>query len=116
MEVLRTDVAIIGGGLGACAAALGVFLPCYLFVIIPARYFRKAAKNPKVNAFVNGVTAAASGAIVGAVLVLGHRAIVDIPTVLIAVLSLVAMLKIKNVREPAIIAAAAIVGMLVKTI
>ena len=26
-----------------CAAALGVFLPCYLFVVIPAPYFRRFA-------------------------------------------------------------------------
>ena len=44
------------------AAALGVFLPCYLFVIIPAPYFRRFAKNPQVKAFVDGVTSAATGA------------------------------------------------------
>src|SRR5205807_2275261 len=63
-------VAFIGylaaGPLGASLAALGVFLPCYLFVIIPATYFRRSVTNPSVKAFVNGVTAAATGAIAGA--------------------------------------------------
>ena len=30
--------------------------PCYLFVIIPASYFRRFADNPRVKAFVDGVS------------------------------------------------------------
>ena len=69
-------------------AALGVFLPCYLFVIIPAPYFRRAVADPRVKAFVDGVTAAATGAIAGAAFVLGRRAIVDVPTAAIALADL----------------------------
>jgi len=105
---------LVAGPLGAVAAAFGVFVPCYFFVIIPARYFRKAAQNPRVKAFVNGVTAAATGAIVGAVIVLGRRALVDIPTVLIAVVTMAVILKVKKVPEPAIIVVAGIIGMLLK--
>src|SRR5262249_39628978 len=56
---------LVAGPLGALCAAIGVFLPCYLFVIIPAPYFRRFAKNPQIKAFVGGVTAAATGAIAG---------------------------------------------------
>src|SRR5256885_12106268 len=55
--------------------SLGTFLPCYLFVVIPAPYFRRFARNTSVRAFVDGVTAAATGAIAGAAFVLGRRAI-----------------------------------------
>jgi chromate transporter len=106
---------LVAGPLGAVAAAVGVFLPCYLFVIIPARYFRKAAQNPKVKAFVNGVTAAATGAIAGAVIVLGRRALVDVPTVLIAVATLAVLLKVKKVPEPLIIAASGVIGILLRS-
>jgi chromate transporter len=64
-------VAFIGylaaGPAGAFMAALGVFLPCYLLVVIPARYFRRAVHDPRVKLFVDGVTVAAAGAIAGAV-------------------------------------------------
>src|SRR5207248_3996521 len=75
---------LVAGPLGASAAALGVFLPCYLFVVIPAPYFRRFAGHAGVKAFVDGVTGAATGAIAGAAIVLGRRAIVDVSTVLIA--------------------------------
>src|SRR5882724_4543109 len=75
---------LVAGMFGGLSAAAGVFLPCYLFVILPAPYFKRLAKNPWIAAFVEGVTAAATGAIAGAAIVLGRRAIVDPPTVAIA--------------------------------
>ena len=67
---------------GAVAAAVGVFLPVYLFVVIPFPFFDRISANAKVKAFVAGVTAAASGTIAGACFVLARRAIVDVPTLL----------------------------------
>ena len=49
----------------------------------PRRTTRVSPDNPRLKAFVDGVTAAATGAIAGAVYVLARRAIVDVPTVLI---------------------------------
>ena len=46
---------LVAGLLGATAAALGVFLPCYLLVIIPAPYYRRFAQNRQIKAFVTGV-------------------------------------------------------------
>ena len=68
---------------GAIAAAIGIFVPVYLFVVIPFPWFDRFSENPQVKAFVGGVTAAASGAIAGACFVLARRAIVDVPTLLI---------------------------------
>lgn len=102
---------LVAGPLGATAAAIGVFLPCYLFVIIPAKYFRRSVNNPRVRAFVDGVTAAASGAIAGAGFVLGRRAIFDIPTALIALVTLAVLMNVKKVPEPLVIVAAGIVGL-----
>ena len=70
------------------AAAIGVFLPVYLFVVIPFPWFDRISGNPQVKAFVGGVTAAASGAIAGACFVLARRAIVDVPTLLIGLVAL----------------------------
>jgi len=105
---------LVAGPPGACFAALGVFLPCYLFVILPAPYFRRFADNHQVRAFVDGVTAAATGAIAGAAFVLGRRALVDWKTVAIAVLTWLVFTRFKKVPEPMVIAAAGVVGLLVR--
>jgi chromate transporter len=106
---------LVAGPLGASIAAFAVFLPCYLFVILPAPYFRKFANNPDVHAFVDGVTAAAAGAIAGAAIVLGKRAIVDVATIMIFVAVLVLLIRARRIPEPAIILAAGVVGILLKS-
>lgn len=96
---------------GAVVASLGVFLPVYLFVVIPAPYFERYAKNPQLNAFVEGVTAAAIGAIAGAIIVLGRRAITDIPTAAIALATLAVLSRFK-IPEPIIVVIAGVVGLI----
>jgi chromate transporter len=105
---------LIAGPLGASAASVGVFLPCYLFVIIPAPYFRRFADNPKVRAFVDGVSAAATGAIAGAAFVLGRRALIDVTTVVIAVLTWLIFSRFKKLPEPLVILAAGVAGLLLR--
>ena len=103
---------LVAGFWGAVAAAVGTFLPCYLLTILPAPYFRKHGKHPAIVAFVDGVTAAAIGAITGAVVVLGRRSISDIPTVLIALTALFVLWKVKKAPEPLIVLAAAVAGLI----
>ncbi|MBI3326119.1 MAG: chromate transporter [Nitrospinae bacterium] len=103
---------LVRGPWGASLAALGVFLPVYLFVIIPSAWFKKHAADVRLNAFINGVTAAATGAIAGASAVLARRAIIDVSTALIALAALLILIKIKKVPEPLIIAAAGVAGLL----
>jgi chromate transporter len=104
---------LVAGPLGAVAASIGVFLPCYLFVIIPAPYFRRFANNLRVKAFVDGVTAAATGAIAGAAFVLGRRALTDVGAVLIALATWFIFSRFKKLPEPLVILAAGIVGLVV---
>jgi chromate transporter len=103
---------LIAGLPGACVASLGTFLPCYLFTIIPAPYFKKYGKRPALIAFVDGVTAAAIGAITGAVIVLAKRSIIDIPTTMLAAATLLLLWKFKKLQEPVIVAGAAIIGLI----
>jgi chromate transporter len=102
---------LVAGPVGATAAAAGVFLPCWLFVIVPAPYFRRFADDRRIKAFVDGVTAAAAGAIAGAAVVLGRRAINDIPTAAIAVITLAAITYVKKLPEPLVIVAAGLIGL-----
>jgi chromate transporter len=100
---------LVGGFPGALAAALGVFLPVYLFVVIAARFVEKLADNPRVMAFVKGITAAATGAIAGSVIVLAQQAIFDVTTAVIAAASFVLITRGK-VPDPVLIVIAAVAG------
>jgi len=106
---------LVGGFSGASVAALGMFVPVYLIVVVLAPSYKRWAKNPQINAFVQGVTAAATGAIAGAVIVLARRSIFDIPTSLIAVITLAILFRWK-IPEPLLIGCAAVAGLLLKAI
>ncbi len=103
---------LVAGLPGACVAALATFLPCYLFTVIPAPYFKKYGKLPGVVAFVDGITAAAIGAITGSVIVIAQRSIVDIPTAALAVATTALLWKFKKLQEPVIVVGAAALGLL----
>jgi chromate transporter len=102
---------LVAGVAGATAAALGVFLPVWLFVVLPAPYVRRLAARPSVAAFVLGVTAAATGALAGAAVVIAKGAIRDVPTALIAVSALLTVWKTKT-PEPLVVAVAGGLGLL----
>jgi len=107
---------LVAGFPGACVAALATFLPCYLFTVALAPSFKKIAKNTSIKAFVDGITAAVIGALVGSVIIIGLRSIVDIPTALIGLAAVLALIYIKKLQEPYIIGLAAIIGILIKTL
>lgn len=102
---------LVAGMSGAIAAALGVFLPVYAVVVLVGPYYKRFARNPQLHAFVRGVTAGATGAIAGAVIVLARRAVHDVPTAAIAVVTL-ALLTRWKIPEPLLIAGSAVVGLL----
>ena len=101
---------LVDGLPGATVAAIGVFLPVYLLTIIPAPWFKRHRENPQIKAFVQGATAAATGALSGAVLVLAKRAILDLPTATIALASLVVLWRFK-IPEPIIVLLSGGVGL-----
>jgi chromate transporter len=105
---------LVAGPAGALIAAAATFLPCYLFTVVPAPHFRRLSRNAHIRAFVDGVTAAATGAIAGAAFVLGRRAIFDAGTAAIAVAALLVAWRFRQVPEPLTILTAGIVGVLVK--
>ncbi len=104
---------LVAGFPGASIAALATFLPCYLFTVIPAPYFKKYGKRADIAAFVEGITAAAIGALSGAVVVIAGRSVRDIPTVIIALVTLAVLWKTKKVPEPVLILTAAVIGLVI---
>ncbi len=103
---------LVAGPLGALLASLAVFVPPYLIVLVAAPLYRRYTQNPHVKAFVQGVTAAAVGAITGAVYILGKRALFDLTSVSIACSMLAVLLFTKKIPEPILILGAGIAGLL----
>lgn len=104
---------LVAGFWGAVVAALGTFVPCWLFTILPAPYFKKHGRRPGIAAFVDGVTAAAIGAITGAVIVIGQRSITDWVTAALALATVGALWRFRKLPEPLIVLAAALIGLAV---
>jgi chromate transporter len=102
---------LVSGFWGAVVAAAGTFVPCYFFTILPAPYFKKHGKRPGIVAFVDGVTAAAIGAITGAVIVIGQRSITDLATAALALITVGVLWRFKKVPEPLVVVVAALAGL-----
>ncbi len=102
---------LVAGFWGSLISALGVFLPVYLFVLFIGRYIIRYRDHPALKGFVKGATAAASGAIAGAAVILGLGSIKDIPTAIIGLAALLVLVRFK-VPEPLLITVAAVAGIL----
>ncbi|MEO8138284.1 MAG: chromate transporter [Gemmatimonadota bacterium] len=105
---------LVAGFAGACVAAGATFLPCFLLTVIPAPWFRKHGEQPWLKAVVDGITAGAVGAILGAVVVLGRQSVRDLPTAAIAGTALVVAVSFRRVPEPLIVLAAAMMGLILR--
>ena len=102
---------LVAGFWGSVVAAAATFVPCYLFTILPAPYFKKHGKRPGMVAFVDGVTAAAIGAITGAVIVIGQRSITDWVTAALALVTVAVLWRFKKLPEPIVVVVAALLGL-----
>ena len=107
---------LVAGFKGACVAAIATFLPCYVITVLSAPYFKKYGKRPDIKAFVAGVTAAAVGAIAGAVVILGLKSLIDITTIIIEAMTIFVLWYYKKVQEPYIILIAALIGFILKSV
>src|SRR5919198_1157877 len=102
---------LVAGFWGSLVSTVGIFLPSFLFVLLVAPILVRNRENPNVRGFVKGAYAAAIGTILGASILLGKIAIGDWLTGLIAVLSLVVLVRWK-VSNPILVAATAIIGLI----
>ena len=119
---------LVAGLDGAVVATVAIFLPIYLGVVVPGRWFIRHRDDAWIRAFVAGATAAAAGAIGGAAIILLGQALVNVrapgttiplpggdalnvaATAIFAV-SLGVLLRFR-VPEPAVVAACAVAGLL----
>ncbi|HMC69728.1 MAG TPA: chromate transporter, partial [Mycobacteriales bacterium] len=104
---------LVDGIAGAAIATIAVFLPVYLFVIVPGRYLRRHGEHPRLQGFIKGATAAAAGAIAGAAIVIGEQVITTAASVTIALAALMLLLQRRvKVPEPVVVAVAAGIGII----
>ena len=107
--LFTTFVGYLAGGVtGAVLATFFVFLPSFFFVMVGVHYIERVRDNHIIQAFLAGVSAAVVGVIAVVSLDLIPEALVDWPTVGIAVICflLIAFLK----RDVALVAIGAILG------
>jgi chromate transporter len=104
---------LIAGVVGAVIATVAVFLPVYVFVVVPGRFFRRYEHHPRLRGFVTGATAAAAGAIAGAATVIGRQTIDSTTAGVIALAALLLLVQPRlRIPEPLVIVAAGAVGVL----
>jgi chromate transporter len=101
---------LVAGFAGATIAAIGVFLPPFLMVVLFGPLIMRYRKHPAVQGFTKGATAAAAGAIVGAAGVIATQVLVDVPTVLIFAAAFGILWRWK-ISEPLLVGASALVGL-----
>ena len=86
--LFSTFVGFLAGGFsGAIIATFFVFLPSFVFVLAGARYDEQVRDNRFVQAFLAGASAAVVGVIVVVSLELLPAALLDLPTILIALVA-----------------------------
>jgi chromate transporter len=86
---------ILAGWKGAALATLGMFLPAFVYVAVTSGFLPKLRKSPLAAAFLDGVNAAAVALMAYVGLQFGRAALINIPAVLLAVLSAVLVFRYK---------------------
>ena len=88
--LFTTFVGFLAGGVaGAIIATFFVFLPSFVFVLAGARYDEKVRNNRFIQAFLAGASAAVVGVIIVVSLELLPAALLDLPTIIIALIAFV---------------------------
>jgi len=86
---------VLAGIPGAIVATLGIFLPSFFFVALLTRIVPYIRKSPWTAAFLDGVNVAALGLMAGVTWQLGRTALIDIPTILLALAAGVLLFRFK---------------------
>lgn len=101
---------VLGGLPGAIVATLGIFIPSFIFVMILNPLVPRLRKSEWTAALLDGVNVAAMGLMAGVTLYLGRAAIVDLPTVILALITAVLLFRFK-VSTIWLVLGAAVIGL-----
>lgn len=84
---------VLGGLSGATVATAGIFLPAFLFVAASGPLVPRIRRSPAAGAFLDGVNAASLALMFVVTYQLGRAAVIDVPTIVLALMSAVALFR-----------------------
>lgn len=84
---------VLGGGPGAFVATLGIFLPAFVFVALSGPLVPRVRRSEAAGAFLDGVNVGSLALMAVVTFELGRSALVDVPTVVLALLSAVLLVR-----------------------
>jgi chromate transporter len=102
---------ILGGPAGAAVATAGIFLPGFVFVALSAHLLPRLRKSVLAGAFLDGVNVASLALMAVVTWQLGRAAIIDVPTALLALGSVVLLLRFR-VNATWLVLGGAVLGLL----
>ncbi|EDY16989.1 chromate transporter, chromate ion transporter (CHR) family [Chthoniobacter flavus Ellin428] len=105
---------ILGGVPGSLLATLGIFLPAFVFVAVSAPLLRRLRASPTMGAFLDGLNVASLALMVVVTWQLGRSAVVDVVTVVIALVAAVLLFRFR-VNSMWLVLGGAILGWAVKS-
>lgn len=106
---------ILGGTTGALLATLGIFLPSFIFVAISNPLIPKIRKSTWAGSLLDGVNASSLGLMAAVTIQLSFASLTDLPTALIAIVSLILLLRYQ-VNATWLIAGGALIGFMMSLI
>ncbi len=106
---------LLGGVPGGLLATLGIFLPSFVFVAITNPWIPKIRNSKWAASFLDGINVAALALMTAVTIELGQASLIDWPTILIAVISLVLLLRFR-LNSTWLIAGGAIAGIVIATV
>jgi chromate transporter len=106
---------LLGGTSGALLATLGIFLPSFIFVLISNPLIPKIRNSIWMSSLLDGVNASSLGLMAAVTFQLAFSSLTDFPTVLIAVVSLILLLRYK-INSTWLIAGGALTGLILSFI
>jgi chromate transporter len=102
---------VLGGKRGALVATLGIFLPAFFFVAVSGPLVPRIRQSPIAGAFLDGINVAALALMLVVTYQLGRAALVDVTTVVLAVVSAVILFRFR-VNSAWLVLGGAITGLL----
>jgi chromate transporter len=102
---------VLGGTQGALVATLGIFLPAFFFVAVSGPLVPRIRKSPTAGAFLDGVNAAALALMLVVTYELGRAALVDLKTIILAVISAIILFRF-GLNSAWLVLGGAVIGLL----
>jgi chromate transporter len=104
---------VLGGVPGAVVATGGIFLPSFVFIAISGPLVPRLRRSPIAGAFLDGVNVASLALMAVVTWQLGRAAIIDVTTVLLAILSAILLIRFR-INSAWLILGGAVVGTIVQ--